>query len=525
MTVPHNTDGVALTIFVLLFLGVAVLGFIAARWRRGDLRLLDEWGLGGRRFGSVVTWFLLGGDLYTAYTFIAVPALVFGAGAQGFFALPYTIIMYPFVFVVMPRLWAVAHKHKYVTPADFVRGRYGSSGLALATAFTGILATMPYIALQLVGIQVVLGAMGVHGDWPLVIAFAVLAAYTYQSGLRAPALIALVKDTLIYVTIIVAVIYIPSKLGGFSHIFDSAEKALPGHTTPTGKPGAFLPSTTAAQQAYATLALGSALALFLYPHSVTGVLSSKSADVVRRNSVVLPAYTFLLGLIALLGYMTIAAGIAPSNPNYAVPDLFVHFFPSWFTGVAFAAIAIGALVPAAIMSIAAANLFTRNIYKEYLSKQATPHQEATVAKIVSLVVKVGALLFIILLPNKYAIDLQLLGGVWILQTLPTIIIGLYTRFLHRWALLAGWAVGMGWGTWMAADQSFKTSVYNLDLFGWHFSAYEGVFALVANLLVTVGLTIVFRAVGARDRADDETRPEDYSEFRRAPARPTAGLAH
>jgi solute:Na+ symporter, SSS family len=522
--VAHNTDAVALTIFIVLFFGVAALGFVAARWRRGDLNILDEWGLGGRRFGSVVTWFLLGGDLYTAYTFIAVPALVFGTGAAGFFALPYTIIMFPFVFVVMPRLWSVAHRHGYVTPADFVRGRYGSRGLSTAVAFTGLLATMPYIALQLVGIQVVLGAMGVNGDWPLIIAFTVLAAYTYQSGLRAPALIALVKDTLIYVTVIVAVIYIPSKLGGFGHIFDSAEKALPGKTTPTGKPASFLPATPAAQQAYATLALGSALALFLYPHSLTGIFSSKSADVIRRNSVVLPAYTFLLGLIALLGYMTIAAGIVPKNPNYAVPDLFIHFFPSWFTGVAFSAIAIGALVPAAIMAIAAANLFTRNIYKEFIHRDATGTQEAQMAKIVSLVVKVGALLFVIFLPTKYAIDLQLLGGVWILQTLPSIIIGLYTRWFHRWALIAGWAVGMGWGTWMAADQSFKTSVYNLDLFGWHFSAYEGVFALIANLIVSAGLTIVFRLVGARDRAD-ETREEDYSEFRREVAQPTPGVAH
>src|ERR671922_437609 len=111
---PHPTNGTALGIFVALFALVTILGFVASRWRRGDLTRLHEWGLGGRRFGSVVTWFLLGGDLYTAYTFIAVPALVYSAGAQGFFALPYTIIMFPFVFVVMPRLWAVAHKHKYV---------------------------------------------------------------------------------------------------------------------------------------------------------------------------------------------------------------------------------------------------------------------------------------------------------------------------------------------------------------------------------------------------------------------------
>src|SRR5262249_6878468 len=142
-------DWTALIVFVALFGFVTYLGFAAARWRRGDLDLLHEWGLGGRRFGTIVTWFLLGGDLYTAYTFIAVPALIFGAGAIGFFAIPYSIVAYPFVFVVFPRLWSVAHKHGYVTVADFVRGRYGSRWLALAVAVTGIVATMPYIALQL----------------------------------------------------------------------------------------------------------------------------------------------------------------------------------------------------------------------------------------------------------------------------------------------------------------------------------------------------------------------------------------
>ena len=130
----HDTNTTALVIFIALFAFVTVLGFVAARWRRAKLDHLDEWGLGGRSFGTVITWFLLGGDLYTAYTFIAVPALVFGVGAAGFFALPYTIIMYPLVFMVLPRLWTVCRAHGYVTPADFVRGRYGSPPLALVVA-------------------------------------------------------------------------------------------------------------------------------------------------------------------------------------------------------------------------------------------------------------------------------------------------------------------------------------------------------------------------------------------------------
>src|SRR3982751_6163123 len=205
---------IEIVVATVLFVIVSGMGFVASRWRRpSTMAHLDEWGLGGRSFGSWVTWFLVGGDLYTAYTFVAVPALVFGVGALGFFPVPYTIVVYPLVFLVAPRLWSVAHRHGYVTPADFVRGRHGSPTLALGIALTGIVATMPYIALQLVGIEAVLKTMGISGEWPIIIAFGVLAAYTYQSGLRAPALITFVKDALIYLIVIVAVIYIPIKLG------------------------------------------------------------------------------------------------------------------------------------------------------------------------------------------------------------------------------------------------------------------------------------------------------------------------
>src|SRR6266699_2820000 len=269
-------------IFTVLFLAVTVLGFMAARWKAGStLDHLDEWGLGGRKFGSWITWFLIGGDLYTAYTFVAVPALVFGAGATGFFALPYTVIAYPLVFLPLLRMWSVSRVHGYVTPADYVRGRYGSHGLALAVAVTGILATMPYIALQLVGIQAVLTVLGVHGDWPLIIAFVVLAGYTWVSGLRAPALIAFIKDTLIYVMIIVAIFYIPAKLGGWSHIFSTAGKHLAQINPKTGKPFGSLTVGPTAVWAYSSLALGSALALFRYPHAVTGVLASRRRNVIR----------------------------------------------------------------------------------------------------------------------------------------------------------------------------------------------------------------------------------------------------
>src|SRR6266700_3533210 len=283
---------VALSVFIFFFLLVTVLGFVASRWRRGDLDLLNEWGLAGRRFGTVVTWFLLGGDLYTAYTFIAVPAAMYGLGAlNGFFAVPYTILVYPLIFLIMPRFWTVCKQRGYVTASDFVKDRFGSSSLALAVAFTGILATLPYIALQMFGIQVSLAALGiplsipifgVNVDIPLIIAFIILAAYTYTSGLRAPAMIALVKDLMIFIV------------------------------------------------------------LFLYPHALTGVLSSNCQKVVKRNTALLPIYSLMLGLLALTGYMAIAANVKPLpgfGSNGAVLRLINAFFPSWFAGFAFAVIA------------------------------------------------------------------------------------------------------------------------------------------------------------------------------------------
>jgi SSS family solute:Na+ symporter len=506
-----DVNGTAIGVFVALFALVTVLGFVAARWRQGNLDELHEWGLGGRRFGTLVTWFLLGGDLYTAYTFVAVPALVFGAGAIGFFALPYTVITYPLVLGVMPRLWSVTHKRGYITAADFVRGRFGSGNLALAIAVTGILATMPYIGLQLVGIQVVLAAMGVQGDLPIVIAFVILAAYTYQSGLRAPALIAIVKDAVIYVTVIAAIVVIPVKLGGYGKIFDAVPPAKLLLTAPKGP-------SLGQYTAYPTMALGSALALFLYPHSMTGVLSSSNRDVIRRNTAMLPAYSFLLALIAALGYMALAAGVdknpayaagfAKYDANFAVPALFLDSFPSWFVGFSFAAIAVGALVPAAIMSIAAANLFTRNIYREYFRRDCSGQEESTVAKMASLVVKFGALAFIVGLPQKYAIQFQLLGGVWILQTLPAIVLGLYTRWPQPRALLAGWASGMGVGTYMAYALQFKSTVYPLHLGPVVVPGYAALWALLVNLAVVGIATLVLDALG-HARGPDATLPEDY----------------
>ncbi|RTL51615.1 MAG: sodium:solute symporter family protein [Bradyrhizobiaceae bacterium] len=487
-------DWTAASIFIFFFLLVTVMGFMAAHWKRGDVSAhLDEWGLGGRQFGTWVTWFLVGGDFYTAYTVIAVPALVYAVGAYGFFALPYTIIVYPIVFLIMPLVWKNAHRNGHVTAADVVLGNSGSRTLEFVVALTGIVATMPYIALQLIGMGAVIKAMGLTGELPIIAAFIILALYTYSSGLRAPALIAFVKDIMIYIVVLVAVVLVPAKLGGYGAVFSAAGDAFKakGSGGLLLAPGQYLP--------YASLALGSALAAFMYPHTLTGVFASKSADTIRKNAILLPAYTLLLGLIALLGYMAIAAHVKVASPTDVVPELFKTLFPSWFAGFAFAAIGIGALVPAAVMSIGAANLFTRNIWKSFVNPDIDHAGEASVAKITSLVVKVGALAFILFLPTQFALDLQLLGGLWILQTFPSLVFGLLTRWFRPIPLLLGWAAGMGWGSWTAWNAGLKP-LASLSYEGHTYTFYVGLGAVLLNIAVAVVANIVVSVTSPKTAA-------------------------
>lgn len=473
----------ALGVYVFFFLLVTVMSFCASRWQTAGVKKedqIEQWGPQVRYLDYLVSGRRglphgLRGD--------RGPSLGLRAGRVRF--LRAAILVYPTVFVIMPRLWQESKQNGHVTAADAVYGRNGCRKLELAVAVTGVLARLPYIALQLVGMQVVIRALDLRGELPLAAAFAILALYTYSAGLRAPARIAFVKDLMIYIVVLVAVVLVPSKLGGYAHVFQTAADAFAAKGGATGlilQPAPMLP--------YASLALGSALAAFTYPHTLTGTFAATSANTIRKTASFLPAYTILLGLIALLGYMAHAARLPIEDNNDVVPALFHALFPAWFSGFAFAAIAIGALVPATVMSIGAANLFTRNFWMAYVRPDVSPAGEAKVAKLVSLVIKVGALVIILFLPTRFAIDLQLLCNVWILQTFPAVVFGLFLRWFGSTALLCGWAAGLVGGSWLALADSIKP-VHTFMLGGTNFALYTGITALGLNVvvaaLVQVGL--------------------------------------
>ncbi len=475
-------------LFFAIIIIVLFAGYMAYFWRKPDnIETHGEWSVGGRRFGTVVMWFLLGGDLYTAYTLIAVPGAAASTGISGgafaMFAIAYGIMIYPIVYGTMPRLWNVSKRRSYITAADFVKDRFSSRFLALLIALTGVLAELPYIALQITGIKYVLGALSLPITVSLLIAFIMVAGFTFVSGLRGPALTSILKDALIWVAVIVIVIYIPYKLGGFAHIFSTAATVsnyYPLNINPTIAVG------------YVSLALGSALALFLYPHAITGTLGAKDSKTIRRNASLLPLYNILLMFVALVGVMAVAYfNATPNVSSEALPLIVLDMFPASFTAFAFAAVIVGSIVPASIMALASANLLTRNVYLEYINPKASEKTQTNLSRVLVIVVILGALAFsLVPAASGEIVYLQTFGGAIIMQTLPAVYFSLFTRKLNKYPVGIGWAAGLGTTLVMLIQLDFKASLYkNLDFL------YIGIFALVINLAVVgIGMGIM-KAMG------------------------------
>ena len=500
-------------IFIALFIVFVFLGVWGRNYKKGDLSKMDEWAVGGRHFSVWIVWFLVGADLYTAYTFIAIPSSVFRFGAIYFYAVPYVALTFGVAMWAMPKLWKVSKEKGYVTAADFIKGYSKSRFLAVLVAIVGIVAELPYIGLQIVGMLSVMtvmlhgiGNIGLVTDTALIISFVILAAFTFFNGLRGATLTAIFKDAIILLSVAIVVIVVASTTN-IAHAFALA--TVTGSTYSPSPPAHFnlLPTQF---NAYWSLFLMSALALYLYPHAVTGSLSAKSPKVLRTSQSLLPLYGVGLAFLALFGVFVYANPSAmsflTSNYNlasrgtYVVPALIFYTLPSWLTGFAFLGIFIGGLVPASIMAISQSNLLTSNIIKEFRPnlKGSTETVIAKIAAVLFIFIAVG---FVFLFPLTYSVQLQLLGGIIILQTLPSLFIGLITDKMHKYALSLGLLVGLGFGFYfMEVANHYSTWTTTLIQTNSEFGPFFiGLFALLANLIAVGVGTLVFSYAGKKGK--------------------------
>jgi SSS family solute:Na+ symporter len=493
---------VGILVFLIVFLFFIILGFLGARWRKGNLSKLFEWSQTGGVLGPYLVWFLIGADLFTAYTFLALPSLEFAAGSLAFYAVPYASMGFLMGMITMPRLWRIARKRGYVTAADFVQDRYNSKALAIIIALTGIVATLPYIALQVLGMEVILTTMllGVSSitlltQISLIVAFLILLAFIFISGMRGITLTAVLKDFIVLSSVVIILAVVLIHYGGFNSAFTTL-------ATQKGKAVASylkLPSTLI--PAFLSMFIGSSFALYLYPHAINGALSAKSGKAMRKSMSLLPFYGIGLALLTLFGILIYAVPKALSvvkstgNGLLTMPAIALATLPQSVAGFVFVGIFIGGLVPAAIMAIASANLFTKNIVMPF--KKLSPKGQTRLAKWLTALVIFTALGFVFIVPPTYAIQLQLLGGIIITQTLPAVFLGLYTKRLDWKALLTGWFFGIVSAVWLVLmankGHALTTSVFQTAIG----PIFIGIIALTINIIIAVVGSWLIDLAGAR----------------------------
>ncbi|UOF89081.1 sodium:solute symporter [Fodinisporobacter ferrooxydans] len=475
-----NVTALLVTTFIVLT--VVLIGFLAGR-NKASRSSVEEWSVGGRRLGSLFVWFLIGADVYTAYTFLGLTSTAFTGGSIAFFATPYVVLAYPLAYFFLPKLWKVANVHKFTTLADYIKGRFDSKLMSLFIAINGVLMLIPYIDLQLSGIQYTLKVAGtgyINVTFVVIVSFLLVAFYTFFSGIKAPTYTAIFKDIMVWVVMLFMVVSLPMMhFGSWGNMIQVAvEKAPKMMALPTSGPKGML--------WFSTAALISALALFMWPHTVTGTFSSKSAESLRKNAIVLPFYNIVLMLVTFLGitaYLVVPKG---TDPRLAFLTLIHMSYGGVVQGLAYSTIALASLVPCSIMAIGASNLFANNIYRDFMNPKAEGAHLTKVTRYMVFVVIGMALLFGLMFPTAL-VSLQLMGVSGIVQVFPAVVFSLYWRNLSREAAFSGFIAGM-------------VTVFIVYATGKTFGMYEGFLGLIVNIVIVLVLNPMF-AKHAKNRTN------------------------
>ena len=422
-------------IFGIVVIGSAIGFYAGARYKMD----LEQWTVAGRGFGLLLVWLLMAGEIYTTFAFLGASGWAYSQGGPTLYILAYLTLAYVVSFYILPPIWEVARKYAMQTSSDFFLCRYGNKYLAGFVALIGVVFTVPYLQLQLKGLGIIVEVasfQGISRTAAMLMAFTLVAAFIFVSGVRAVAWVSVLKDFLLLfaaVAIGIAVPYI--YFGGFGPMFTALVHAKPAHLT--------MPGSTAnhGHLWFVSTVLLTAFGFYMWPHAMASSFTAKSSDTLRRNAVLMPLYGITLPLIFLVGFTAILVVPGLKDGDLALLTVVRKTFPAWFLGLIGGAGALTAMVPAAIQVLSAATLFAKNLYRPVFAPKMSDRQVAILARVMVLVITAIALYFSIH-SSPTLVALLLLGYAGITQFFPGVVLGLFTERVTTAGIFAGMAVGV-----------------------------------------------------------------------------------
>jgi SSS family solute:Na+ symporter len=431
-----SPSAVALTIIsVIVAIGAAV-GFLARFHHKMDL---EQWTVGGRGFGLVLVWLLMAGEIYTTFTFLGASGWAYSKGGPVLYILGYSSLIYIVSFYIVPPIWEVGRKHGLQTQADFFQVRFGSTYLAAFVALIGVVCLIPYLQIQLTGLGLIVEVAsfgGIHRTSAMLVGFALVAGFVLVSGVRGVAWVSIIKDILLLAAAIFIGFAVPHiYFGGIGPMFAALIHTKPSHLV---MPGA---TQNLGHAWYVSSVLLTAFGFFMWPQYFAASFTARSGKILRRNAVLMPLYSITMPLMFFVGLCAFLVLPGLGNGNLALLLLVRKTFHAWFLGIVGGAGALTAMVPASIQLLTGATLYAKNLFKPILAPGMTDQQVAKLAKVMVLVLTLGAL-FVSIYTSVSFVDLLLLGYAGVAQLFPGVVLGLFSKRVTTPGVFAGMATGI-----------------------------------------------------------------------------------
>ncbi|MGP8100908.1 MAG: sodium:solute symporter family protein [Candidatus Cybelea sp.] len=467
----------------LVIAGTVVLGTIAFALLGVRHVKMDpaQYIVAGRSFGTLFLWVLLAGEIYTTFTFLGVAGLAYSSGAPAFYAMAFGGCAYVIGYFLAPLIWKVGKEHDLLTGPDFFETRYNSRALGVGCALLYFVMVVPYVALQLSGLQILLRIAG-YGAYDatlsVCIGFLVLALFVFSAGLRGTAWASVVKDVFVLGAVLFAGIAIPMRFfGSPAAMFDRVALVHPQMLVVPlgGVPHGIV--------WFVSSIMLSAIGFFMGPHSFSAIFSARSGDTLRRNAVLLPFYQTFLALMLLSGFT--ASLVTPGLKGTEVDQSFLlvvqHFYPGWILGLVTAAGALAALVPASALLLAGASVITKNVAGDAFNLATSDASRTLLTRVLVIVVALLALA-VWLVAQKTVVELLLLYYNGVAQFAPGAIATFaWPRRATSWGVAAGIIVGL----------CIAMPLALLNIAPWGINV--GLLGLGANVITLIAISLALRS--------------------------------
>ncbi|OBC07444.1 sodium:solute symporter [Mycobacterium sp. 852013-50091_SCH5140682] len=344
----------ALTVYIVI--GLFAIGAIGIAGNRA--RKLDEWTVSGRSFRRWRSWFLQAGESLTTFSFLGLSGIAFGGGVSATFALAYLSISAIGMYFVAPKLWRLGKGRGYLTMADFFIDRFDSVPLGKVVAVVGAVFLLPYLELQITGLGLIVelatGNASSRG-LSMVIASVLVIVFVVWAGIRGISRVAVVKDALMVVALLIVVGGVGFGIAGIPEVFSRVQSGQPQLLT-LSAPGY---DTTCFVTAVVVTSIGAGLNVF--PHLWPPVLAARSGEILRSNYTWLALYQLLLFAPIIVGLGATLILPADTTGNHVLIDTATHTLPDWLVAVIAIGGASAAMVPAAAIVMGISTLVSRNL--------------------------------------------------------------------------------------------------------------------------------------------------------------------